>query len=406
MKRIKTKGIVRGSVMALSLALLISNVEISAFAATSNELREFLGIQPNIYKDEIRIDFDDIDNEYKSIFNLDDSLIISDEDREYESIIIENKLNNSIKQLEETLNKKKAEIDYRIENQFTAYQIVDSIENMLETQINYNKENELLLNYNSYAHDNNKDYNKNSDYFNSLITSDKKTDVTIEYYKQQYEQEIYSLDFNIGTIGKGAISPVKKYLVLETPYGFTKSTKDDAYKSSKLLGIDLYARQGDAIVSQWNGIVVSIEKDESGTFQTIKIYHGNSTYTTYNHIIAADGIKVGVSVNQGQLIGYCEDTTGYEPDKQNHMFYQISLNGEYINPLLIYGTSGKTLYENWITSHTNNNVIEEGEKYYNDNEDNNINGNESREPERVPDIKFHDFNINEEDRVLYDIGLE
>lgn len=174
---------------------------------------------------------------------------------------------------------------------------------------------------------------------------------------------IQTLDYNIGYIGQYAVSPVKKYFKIVEPYGFNKAIYQSEYQS-KLLGIKLRAQVGDNIVSQWNGVVVSIERDLSNKMYKIKIYHGNSLYTEYSHVNPKEGLNIGAIVYQGELIGTAMDTSDYEPYLDNHIFYQIKIDGTYINPLLIYGTQGKQAYEAWMRSTDTVNLVEEGEVYY------------------------------------------
>ena len=199
------------------------------------------------------------------------------------------------------------------------------------------------------------------------------------------------MDYDIGPIGDAAISVVEGYTVIETPYGFTKPSNQKEYTESKLLGMDLAAEPGERILSQWNGVITQITQDNNSKYSTVTVYHGNSTYTIYNHVVPAEGVAAGQTVRAGSYLANAASTVEIEPEKANHIFYQIKLNGEYINPILIYGSYGKTLYESWLTSHSCDNVVEDGEKYYNDLSESEDNQNEDKSDDiinSVPEIVF------------------
>jgi murein DD-endopeptidase MepM/ murein hydrolase activator NlpD len=95
-------------------------------------------------------------------------------------------------------------------------------------------------------------------------------------------------------------------------------------------GVDYAAPAGTPVFSVGNGKV--IEKGyEKGGGNYLKIKH-NATYTTvYMHLKGfASGIKQGVSVSQGQLIGYV-GSTGLSTGP--HLDFRVYRNGKPINPL-------------------------------------------------------------------------
>ena len=54
----------------------------------------------------------------------------------------------------------------------------------------------------------------------------------------------------------------------------------------------------------------------------------------------ADGIKPGVKVRQGQLIGYV-GSTGYSTG--NHLHFEIKINGRFVDPLSVILPRDKSL---------------------------------------------------------------
>lgn len=375
---------------ALSFTCLLALLIIPVNAETSNDLRRLLEIPENSYTISGEIEY-----------NINPSEEESEKSTEFNQKIIEERtssadVNKNDEHIEE-INNLELIVSNRIDGNYTAYLIVISIEDLINTIDKYkNDDKELANDYvsrNTVIIEENTDINKGNTDITSINDDEVYTKEILETSGyNEFEQgeigSIYSLQFNIGAIGNYAICPVKNYFMLVTPYGYTKYPDEETYTHSKLLGIDLYAKEGDDIVSQWNGVIISIKNDETNIGKSIQIYHGNSTYTIYNHVEPINDIKVGKSVKQGQLIATVVDTEIYETEKDNHMFYQITLNGKYINPLLIYGTRAKSIYERWLTTYPLDNVVEAGEKYYNDN-------NMDYSPGigmDVPEVLYPDFN--------------
>lgn len=368
-KRFK-HNMLRGSFGALSTAILLSSTIIPSYAATSNELRESIGLSPNTYEETTIVDTVNNGSSNSGGNNSSDNNGQShgqnnqtSEDVYAEQVAAEAELNAKISTYENEIAELERSLGSRIANNSTAYLITVTVDDII------GKQNELeeLKETGELATDNPFVPNSNS-YDDTESTTYTYDGVLAESFTAEEVENITSLDYNIGYIGDEATSVVENYFRLVTPWGFNKHASEEEY-GSKFLGMDLYAKPDDTIVSQWNGVVVEIGNDDSNVFQYIKIYHGNRTYTIYSHVYPLSGVYVGTQVRGGQPIAVAADTSSYEPNKENHIMYQVRLDGEYINPLLIYGTRGKTIYETWLTSHAIDNVVEAGEKYYNDIED-------------------------------------
>ena len=79
----------------------------------------------------------------------------------------------------------------------------------------------------------------------------------------------------------------------------------------------------------------------SGYGKYILIQHVNGYETGYGHQSRfADGIKPGVRVRQGQLIGYV-GSTGYSTG--NHLHFEIKINGRFVDPLSVILPRDKSL---------------------------------------------------------------
>lgn len=105
-------------------------------------------------------------------------------------------------------------------------------------------------------------------------------------------------------------------------------------------GVDWSAPVGTPIIAAGNGV---IEKAgwAGGYGKQIMIRHANGYETSYNHQSAfAQGIKAGMRVRQGQIIGYLGQTglaTG------PHLHYELLVNGTKVDPMRVRLPVGKVL---------------------------------------------------------------
>lgn len=107
-------------------------------------------------------------------------------------------------------------------------------------------------------------------------------------------------------------------------------------------GVDYAAPTGTPVVSIGDGTVISAGWGGGGG-NTVKIRH-NSVYTTsYMHLSKfGEGIKAGVRVRQGQVIGYVGSTgTSTGP----HLDFRVWQNGSPINPLTMEAPSEEPIKE-------------------------------------------------------------
>jgi murein DD-endopeptidase MepM/ murein hydrolase activator NlpD len=105
-------------------------------------------------------------------------------------------------------------------------------------------------------------------------------------------------------------------------------------------GTDFAAVTGTPIMASGSGVVLRAQKYKGyGNFVSIR---HNSTYVTaYGHMSKyGRGIKKGVRVNQGQIIGYV-GSTGMSTGP--HLHYEVIKNGKRINSQRLKLPTGKTL---------------------------------------------------------------
>lgn len=105
-------------------------------------------------------------------------------------------------------------------------------------------------------------------------------------------------------------------------------------------GVDYAAPRGSAIYAGGDGVVQAAKYFGSyGNY--IKIRHNSEFSTAYGHMQGfAKGIRPGVRVKQGQLIGYV-GSTGRSTGP--HLHYEVIQNGRRVNPRTIKASTGENL---------------------------------------------------------------
>lgn len=106
-------------------------------------------------------------------------------------------------------------------------------------------------------------------------------------------------------------------------------------------GVDWAAPRGTPIIAAGNGTVEKAGWDSGGYGNQTLIRHANGYVSSYNHQNAiAKGIKPGVKVRQGQVIGYV-GSTGLSTGP--HLHYEMIVNGNKVDALKIRLPGGKSL---------------------------------------------------------------
>jgi murein DD-endopeptidase MepM/ murein hydrolase activator NlpD len=105
-------------------------------------------------------------------------------------------------------------------------------------------------------------------------------------------------------------------------------------------GVDYAAPRGTPILAAGNGVVERAGPSSGyGNFTLIK--HTNGYETAYGHQTAfAKGIAPGVTVRQGQIIGYV-GSTGLSTGA--HLHYETMINGRHVDPMKIRLPRGRVL---------------------------------------------------------------
>ncbi len=105
-------------------------------------------------------------------------------------------------------------------------------------------------------------------------------------------------------------------------------------------GVDYAAPKGTKIFAGGDG-VIQVAKYNGGYGNYVKIRHNSEYSTAYGHMWKfAKGIRPGVRVKQGQVIGYV-GSTGLSTGP--HLHYEVIRNGKRVNPRTIRAATGNNL---------------------------------------------------------------
>ncbi|MDD4556866.1 MAG: M23 family metallopeptidase [Alphaproteobacteria bacterium] len=132
---------------------------------------------------------------------------------------------------------------------------------------------------------------------------------------------------------------------ISSPFG---RRRHPVFKDTRIhWGVDYAAPRGTAIFAAGDG-VVQVAKYNGGYGNYIKIRHNSEYSTAYGHMNSfAKGMKSGVRVKQGQIIGYVGNTgrsTG------PHLHYEVVRNGKRVNPTAIKAATGENLNRNALAN--------------------------------------------------------
>ena len=161
------------------------------------------------------------------------------------------------------------------------------------------------------------------------------------------DNDLYHFDYNDsqGHYDKNGKS-VKKALMktpingarLSSPFGMRKHPIDGYNKMHR--GTDFAAPMGTPIMASGDGIIKKAGWCGGGG-NCVKIKHNSTYQTVYAHMSKfARGIKKGIRVTQGQIIGYV-GSTGMSTGP--HLHYEVIKNGKKVNSQTLKLPSGKKL---------------------------------------------------------------
>ena len=163
----------------------------------------------------------------------------------------------------------------------------------------------------------------------------------LKLYKFEYENKIDYFDENGNSIKK---------TLMKTPINGARLSSSFGKRKHPILGFtkmhtgtDFAAPKGTPIMASGDGIVTKSSWCGGGG-NCVKIKHNSTYQTVYAHMSKfGRGIKKGVRVKQGQIIGYV-GSTGLSTGP--HLHYEVIENGKKINSQKLKLPSGKVLKGN------------------------------------------------------------
>jgi len=207
----------------------------------------------------------------------------------------------------------------------------------VDFQRDIKKNDNFQIMYEVFQDDNGKVFKTGNIVFADLKLSE--TNNSLYYFDKKGSEGHY--DQNGKSVKKALMKTPINGARLSSAFGMRKHPIDGYNKMHR--GTDFAASTGTPIMASGSGIITRA-KWCGGGGNCVKIKH-NSTYETiYAHMKNfAQGIREGVRVKQGQIIGYV-GSTGKSTGP--HLHYEVVKNGKKINSQKLKLPSGKTLKNN------------------------------------------------------------
>ena len=204
----------------------------------------------------------------------------------------------------------------------------------VDFQRDLRKNDTFQIMYEIFEDDENKIYQTGNIIFANLKLSG--INNSFYYFDKKGSEDYY--DQNGKSVKKALMKTPINGARLSSAYGLRKHPIDGYNKLHK--GTDFAAPLGTPIMASGNGKVIRA-KWCGGGGNCIKIKHNTTYSTVYAHMKNfAGGIKVGIRVKQGQIIGYV-GSTGKSTGP--HLHYEVIKNGKSINSQKLKLPSGKIL---------------------------------------------------------------
>ena len=204
----------------------------------------------------------------------------------------------------------------------------------VDFQRDIRKNDNFQIMYEVFEDDNGKIFETGNIIFADLKLSGKNN--TFYYFDKKGSEGHY--DKNGKSVEKALMKTPINGARLSSSFGMRKHPIDGFNKMHR--GTDFAAPMGTPIMASGSGVITRARWCGGGG-NCIKIKH-NSTYETiYAHMKNfARGIKEGIRVKQGQIIGYV-GSTGKSTGP--HLHYEVVVNGKKVNSQKLKLPSGKTL---------------------------------------------------------------
>ncbi len=153
------------------------------------------------------------------------------------------------------------------------------------------------------------------------------------------EGEVTPPDENkpVGGETQGMALPVDAFSIVND-YGFFHNKTLNTYYEHE--GIDFAVAAGSEVKATKSGKIESIYKDDILLGTEIVVDHGDGLKTVYRFVEEREGLKVGDSVEQGDVIATVAEANGNEYKDGAQLHFEVLENGKQVDP-----TSHLTLEE-------------------------------------------------------------
>jgi murein DD-endopeptidase MepM/ murein hydrolase activator NlpD len=204
----------------------------------------------------------------------------------------------------------------------------------VDFQRDIRKNDSFQIIYEVFESENNKIYETGNIIFANLKLREQNN--SLYYFDKKNSAGHY--DKNGKSVKKALMKTPINGAQLSSSFGMRKHPIDGYNKMHR--GTDFAAAKGTPIMASGDGAIVRA-KWCGGGGNCIKIKHNSTYFTVYAHMSKfSRGIKKGVRVKQGQIIGYV-GSTGKSTGP--HLHYEVIENGKKINSQKLKLPSGKIL---------------------------------------------------------------
>lgn len=128
---------------------------------------------------------------------------------------------------------------------------------------------------------------------------------------------------------EGMIMPLETAALIHD-YGFYHNQTLNCYYEHT--GLDFSAEAGTEVVAVAAGTVESIYKDDLLLGTEIVIDHGDGLKSLYRFVNEIEGLSVGDSVEQGEVIATVAEANGNEYKDGAHLHFEITESGKIVDP--------------------------------------------------------------------------
>ena len=184
-------------------------------------------------------------------------------------------------------------------------------------------------------------------------------DIDVEYIPNVWDEKYKEVQaviaemnafYDIGDVGEEMRVPYVGLFEIYSPFGtrLNKFTYDTLEVHN---GIDFLVELNTTVRAQWNGVVSKIYSTET-MGKTIEISHGDNLITIYSHL-GDINVKEGDEVSQYQAIAKTGNTGKMA---KPHLHFAVKLDGDYINPIYLYGSKGLVAFKTYASIYASSNL--------------------------------------------------